>query len=75
MLFSSEPKTRREDLYDLDRELSRLIAALRDKKPTLITSLRRTDDHVQALPQKARVLRYTTVSVDRSLQGYCTVSA
>jgi len=29
MLFSPEPKTRREDLYDFDRELSRLVTALR----------------------------------------------
>jgi len=46
MIFSPKPKIRREDLYDLYRELSRLIAALRRKKPTLITSLRRIDDHV-----------------------------
>jgi len=43
MLFSPEPKTRREDLYDFNRELSRLVTALRCNKLTLITGLRRTD--------------------------------
>jgi hypothetical protein len=42
MLFSPEPKTRREDLYDFNRELSRLVTALRAERLTLVTGLRRT---------------------------------
>jgi hypothetical protein len=33
MLFSPEPKTRREDLYDFNRELSALVTALRAERP------------------------------------------
>jgi hypothetical protein len=42
MLFSPEPKTRRQDLYDFNRELSRLVSALRAERLTLVTGLRRT---------------------------------
>ena len=42
MLFSPEPKTRREDLYDFNRELSALVTALRAERLTLVTGLRRT---------------------------------
>jgi len=42
MLFSPEPKTRRQDLYDFDRELSALVTALRAERLTLVTGLRRT---------------------------------
>ncbi|MDT7906183.1 MAG: hypothetical protein RQ863_06220 [Sulfolobales archaeon] len=37
MLFSPEPKTRRQDLYDFDRELSRLVTALRAEGLTPIS--------------------------------------
>jgi len=42
MLFSPEPKTRRQDLYDFNRELSALVTALRAERLTLVTGLRRT---------------------------------
>ena len=42
MLFSPEPKMRREDLYDFNHELSRLVTALRAERLTLVTGLRRT---------------------------------
>jgi hypothetical protein len=41
MLFSPEPKTRRQDLYDFNRELSALVTALRAERLTLVTGLRR----------------------------------
>ena len=37
MLFSPEPKTRREDLYDFNRELSALVTALRAERLTSIS--------------------------------------
>ncbi len=41
--FSIKPKTRREDLYDYDRELANLKKAIMDKKPlVLLLGLRRT---------------------------------
>ncbi|WP_460173450.1 AAA family ATPase [Vulcanisaeta sp. JCM 14467] len=42
MLFSIEPKSRREDLYDFDHELGMLIKFLRGSRLTLVTGLRRT---------------------------------
>ncbi|WP_243679106.1 hypothetical protein [Vulcanisaeta distributa] len=42
MLFSIEPKSRREDLYDFDHELGMLVRFLRGSRLTLVTGLRRT---------------------------------
>lgn len=42
MLFSIEPKSRREDLYNFNHELEMLVKFLRGSRLTLVTGLRRT---------------------------------
>jgi len=56
MLFSPEPKTRRQDLYDFDRELSRLVTALRAEGLTPI-SITTHGDGV-SVELNSRFLRY-----------------
>jgi len=56
MLFSPEPKTRRQDLYDFDRELSRLVTALRAEGLTSI-SITTHGDGV-SVELNSRFLRY-----------------
>ncbi|MCQ4343284.1 MAG: hypothetical protein RXN77_07330 [Sulfolobaceae archaeon] len=56
MLFSPEPKTRREDLYDFDRELSRLVTALRAEGLTPISITTHRDG--VSVELNRRFLRY-----------------
>ena len=44
MLFSPEPKRRREDLFDFEEELQRFVNAVRDPlvRMVVVTGLRRT---------------------------------
>jgi len=56
MLFSPEPKTRRQDLYDFDRELSRLVTALRAEGLTPISITTHRDR--ASVELNSRFLRY-----------------
>jgi len=49
-LFSPEPKTRRQDLYDFNRELSALVTALRAERLTKGAKLRLKKYTVKAVP-------------------------